>query len=259
MTQIETFVPTDTNLATLAKAGIIPDNTPREILQVFAWTCNEHGLSPAKKEIYLVRYGQKYNTIVGIDGLRTKASRTGQFAGRDDAKFNMQPDGTFQTASQLAGVKQKPLSVTVTVYRVIGGMRCPFTKTILFSEYCPAQGGGKWETMPFNMIEKCCEAAVLRMAFAEETAGLTIEEEGAAIRDVTISAMEISGKKTQEIPEEDQQIMTYLSSMASTDDLRKYWQQLTKEKLVYHADGTAKQYLEDEKNRVKKLLSEQGK
>jgi hypothetical protein len=32
------------------------------------------GADPFKKEIYLVRYGDKYHTIVGIDGMRAKAA-----------------------------------------------------------------------------------------------------------------------------------------------------------------------------------------
>lgn len=175
-------------LETLAKAGVIPHGTPEAILHVFAATCAQHGLSPFKKEIYLVKYGQQYNTIVGIDGLRNKAARTARFAGRDDAKFDLQPDGTFKSAAQLAAQKQKPTSCTVTAYALVGGNRCPFTKTVLFAEYCPANASGKWVTMPFNQIEKCAEAAVLRMAFAAETAGLHIEEEKAAFEDATIAA-----------------------------------------------------------------------
>lgn len=188
MSSITPYQIGQTELATLAQAGVIPHGTPEPILVVFASTCAQHGLSPFKKEIYLVKYGQQYNTIVGIDGLRTKAARTGVFAGRDDARFDVQPDGSFKTAAQLAQQKQKPLSCSVTVYALIGGTRCPFTKTVLFSEYAPANNSGKWATMPFNMIEKCAEAAALRMAFAAETAGLHIEEERAAFEDATMSA-----------------------------------------------------------------------
>lgn len=176
------------DLDTLAKAGVIPPGTPIPILRVFAQSCAEHNLSPYKKEIYLVEYKGKYTTIVGIDGLRAKASRTGCFAGREDVKFDLQPDGTFKTAAQLKAGNSKPQTATVTVYKMISGQRYPFTKTVLFSEYCPANPANKWLSMPFNMIEKCAEAAALRMAFADETAGLHIEEEKAAFEDLTIQA-----------------------------------------------------------------------
>ena len=181
---------TTAQIETLAKASVIPAGLSKDLLQVFMITCNQHGLSPFKKEIYLVKYGGQYSTIVGIDGMRTKAARTGQNAGREDAKFDLMPDGSFKTSAQLAAAKQKPTSCTVTVYRAVSGLRCPFTKTVLFSEYCPANPSNKWASMPFNMIEKCAEAAALRMAFADETAGLNIEEEGAAMQDITIAAAE---------------------------------------------------------------------
>lgn len=175
-------------IKTLAEASIIPYDTPAAILQVFAAACAAHGLSPYKREIYLVKYGTQYNTIVGIDGLRTKAARTGEFAGRDDAQFNRTSDGKYQTATEVKETDVTPKSCTVTVYRFIGGQRCPFTKTVLFVEYAPASMQGKWKAMPFNMIEKCAEAAALRMAFADETAGLHIPEEQAAYEDNTMSA-----------------------------------------------------------------------
>lgn len=187
----------------LAKAGVIPFDTPSEMVTVFATACKQHGLSPFKKEIYLVRYqsskGAQYHTIVGIDGLRVKAARTGQLAGRDDAKFDVQPDGSFKTSAQLKTAKALPITCTVTVYRAIAGLRCPFTKTVVFAEYYPAvanpnpqkQDFSKASTMPFYMIEKCAEAAALRMAFADETAGLHIEEEAAAMQDITLQAAEI--------------------------------------------------------------------
>lgn len=190
-------------IKTLASAGVIPYDTPKEVVAVFATACKMHGLSPFKKEIYLVRYqtknGAQFHTIVGIDGLRAKAARTGQLAGRDDAKYDVQPDGSFKTAAQLKAEKQIPITCTVTVYRAISGLRCPFTKTVVFAEYYPAvanpnpqrQDFSKAAAMPFNMIEKCAEAAALRMGFADETAGLHIEEEAAAIQDVTIQAAEV--------------------------------------------------------------------
>jgi len=171
---------------TLAKASIIPYDTPAPVLQVFAATCAAHGLSPYKREIYLVKYGSQYNTIVGIDGLRAKAARTGHLAGKDDAQFNRKSDGTYMTAAEvLASGKQHPDTCTITVYRMVSGQRVPFTKTVLWREYAPAKLGGKWLGMGFNMLEKCAEAAALRMAFADETAGLHVEEEQYAYKDET--------------------------------------------------------------------------
>lgn len=173
---------------TLAKASVIPYDTPMPILQVFAATCAAHGLSPYKREIYLVKYGTQYNTIVGIDGLRAKAARTGQLAGRDDAQFNRKADGSYLTAYEVRSKGETPITCTVTVYRVMSGQKHAFTKTVLWAEYAPANLSGKWKSMGFNMLEKCAEAAALRMAFADETAGLHVEEESAAFQDATVQA-----------------------------------------------------------------------
>lgn len=214
---------------TLAQAGVIPQGTPPAILRVFATACHQHGLSPFKKEIYLVGYGGKYSTIVGIDGLRAKADRTGQLAGRDDAKFDLMPDGTFKTAAQLVSERKRPTTCTVTVYRAIGGMRCPFTKTVLFAEYCPANNSGNWRTMPFNMIEKCAEAHALRMGFASETAGLNIEEEAAAIQDMTISAAKSSSNKNEPAQVASVELhpdsILEIESCQTIDALKSLWEQ----------------------------------
>lgn len=221
-TNIQNYELSSQDLQTLAQAGVIPADTPKAMVNVFATACKLHGLSPFKKEIYLTRYFSKkqnqyiYSNIVGIDGLRAKADRTGQLAGKDDARFDVMPDGSYKTAVQLIAEKKTPTTCTVTVYRIVSGHRVPFTKTVIFNEYRPAIPSDKWLSMPFNMIEKCAEAAALRMGFASETAGLHIEEESAAIKDVTVQAI---GTPKFEIPAED--IETHnkvIDSLSEIDD-----------------------------------------
>jgi phage recombination protein Bet len=195
---------TQEQIKTLAQAAVIPFDTPPAIVEVFATACKQHNLSPFKKEIYLVKYnssqGAQYHNIVGIDGLRIKAARTGQHAGIDDPKYNVQANGDFDTAAMVKASGKLPVSCTITVYRMVSGARCPFTATVLFDEYYPAvaaaaaggkQAFSKAATMPFNMIAKCAEAKALKMAFSDELTGLHIEEEAAAFEDTTISAAEI--------------------------------------------------------------------
>lgn len=186
----------ENDIQILATAGVIPANTPSAIVKLFAMTCAQHKLSPFKKEIYLTAYntkqGVKYATIVGIDGFRAKAQRTGQYAGIDDAKFNYQSDGNFLTAAQLKAASKLPISCTVTIYRVVGGIRCPFTHTAIFNEFAGVQ---KWETMPFQMIAKVTEAHALRKGFGDELSGLHIEEEMAAFEDKTVGAISVKPTK----------------------------------------------------------------
>lgn len=181
---------------TLYQAGIIPENTPAAIVQVFAHACNQHSLSPFKKEIYLVRYKTKngpiYANIVGIDGFRNKAARTGQYAGIEDAKFDLQPSGAYKTAFDLKQSGRLPTTATVTAYRMVGGARCPFTHTAVFAEFYNPNPGpndfSKSATMPIQMIAKVAEAFALKKGFSDELAGLSIEEEGAAYTGEVISA-----------------------------------------------------------------------
>lgn len=169
---------------TLSKAGVIPDGTPLPIIQVFAETCKQHNLSPFKKEIYLVAYGKKYHTIIGIDGARSKAARTGQYAGKSDAKFNLKSNGEFMTAFDVKESGKPPVSATVTVKRIVGGVLCDFTHTAVFSEFYPSFGKAgdysKAGVMPIQMISKVAESFALKQAFSDELAGLHIEEEGEA-------------------------------------------------------------------------------
>lgn len=219
---------TPAEIDTLAQAGIIPAGTPPAIVQVFATACKQHGLSPFRKEIYLVPYntksGTQYHTIVGIDGLQQKAARTQQFAGCDAEQYDLISSGQFKTAAELKAAKQAPVTCTVTVYRIIGGVRCPFVATVVFDEYYPSVAAGrdqysKAATMPFNMIAKCARAKALKMAFSDELSGLHIEEEQAAFEDTTIEAAKVNpaaGIDREELAQ-------LIAACETTDDLQKFY------------------------------------
>lgn len=174
---------------TLVQAGIIPANTPDDQIRVFAQICKERGLSPFSKEIHLVGYGNNYSVIVGINGFRKIAAETGQLAGVDDAKFNLTSDGKYFTAAELKAQNKLPISATVTVYRLMGGVRCPFTHTAIFSEF--SSGKQKWQSMPFQMIAKVAEAFALRKGFSDRLTGLDVDAEGAAYQDAQAGNTEL--------------------------------------------------------------------
>jgi len=190
---------TSEQIAILKQSGVIPFDAPAEQVLLFAAICKERGLSAFSKEIYLVGYsdrqsgGKKFTPIVGIGGFRKLAGVTGQFAGCDDAKFDLMADGSYKTASQYTGT-EKPNTCTITVYRLLGGMRCPFTATVKFSEF--STGMQKWVTMPFQMIAKVAEAHALRKGFPEATNGIFVDEELGNIRGETMQAVVILPKMT---------------------------------------------------------------
>lgn len=207
------------DIATLTKAGIVPAGTPFDQIMVFAQVCRERGLSPFTKEIYLVGYGGNYSVIVGINGFRRLACDTGQFAGCDDAKYDLQSDGSYKTASELVAENKLPVSATVTVYRAMGGQRVPFTHTAVFKEF--STGKQKWQSMPFQMIAKVAEAFALRKGFSDRLTGLSIPEELGAIEDEQANVQpEKPGQTMEELYKE---IEGKLKHFESVEDLRSFY------------------------------------
>ena len=180
MVNVEHYELTDDKLKILEQAGVIPKNTPPAQVAVFAEVARSHNLNPFHKQIHLVGYGGNYSVIVGIDGFRARAEATGLHAGTEEAKFNMTSTGEWKTAAELRGVKH-PETATVTVYKIVAGLRVPFTHTALFSEF--TSGKQKWQTMPFQMLAKVAESHALRKAFPGVFSGLHVHEEIDAIND----------------------------------------------------------------------------
>lgn len=164
-------------IETLKQAGVIPNGTPSEQIAVFAHICREQGLSPFSREIYLVGYGGKYTPITGINGLRKIADRAQNFAGCDNPQYDLDANGGFKTAAMFKQ-GELPKTCTVTVYKVVGGIRCPFTATVVFSEFNNARNP-KWKEMPFQMIAKVAESHAIRKGWA--ISGVYTDEELATI------------------------------------------------------------------------------
>jgi phage recombination protein Bet len=136
---------------------------------VFLHQCKRTGLDPMARQIYLVKRWDSKNqrnnmTVqVGIDGFRLVADRTGAYAGNDDPVYDDE---------------SKPQKATVAVYKIVGGMRCPFTATARWSQYYPGDKQGfMWNKMPHLMLGKCAEALALRKAFPAELSGLYTDDE----------------------------------------------------------------------------------
>lgn len=139
-------------------------------MDVFMAAAHRYGLNPLANQIYpQVRKDRKTQerTMViatGIDGYRTLADRTGTYAGNDDPVFD-------------EAVK-KPGMATVTVYKVVGGVRCPFTATARWEQYVPQEGlDFMWRKMPHLMLGKVAEALALRKAFPAAIAGIYTDAE----------------------------------------------------------------------------------
>lgn len=143
----------------------------------FTEVCKARGLNPLLGQIHCAVHKDKQGNrnltfITGIDGFRKTAHATGVYAGRDKAIF------TFND-------KKMPQECEVTVYKIVQGVRCPFTATAVWSEYLPGDSRKQfmWRKMPQWMLEKCTEAKALRMAFTNELGGFYEEGEAMQISD----------------------------------------------------------------------------
>ncbi len=166
-------------------------------LQYFATYTNRVGLDPIQKQIHFVKRQTKNGPALtfqtGIDGFRLIAERSGVYAGSDDYLFN----SGLSEFQMREDKKAQPITATVTVYKVVQGLRCPFTATVAWSEYYPGDAQGfMWKKMPFNQLGKCAEAKALRKAFPN-LAGLYTDDEMAQAD----KAVEIKGVEATTTPE----------------------------------------------------------
>jgi phage recombination protein Bet len=136
--------------------------------------CSHLQLNPLLKQIHFVKrkdHSDGTYTItvqVGIDGFRLAAERTGRYAGSDDAIFEYKV-GTHS-----------PIKASVTVYKMVDGIRVPYTASARWDEYYPgdqAKEGFMWRKMPHGQLAKCAEALSLRKAFPQELSALRTDEE----------------------------------------------------------------------------------
>jgi len=176
--------------------------------------CKARKLDPFKRVVHIVpiydREAKKWIETVwpGIAEHRTTAFRTNQYAGADAAQYGETKTKVFNGTDK----DDRPVNATVsypewcqlTVYRLIGGQRVPipgprvyWLETYSKASHFTEVPNDRWKRAPFQMIEKCAEAAALRRAFPEELGGEPTAEEidggdhhevGATVVDVTPAA-----------------------------------------------------------------------
>lgn len=203
----------------LIKQTVAKDTTDAQ-LKLFLYTAQRTGLDPLTRQIHCVmrntkKYDQNTRTWIeepvmtiqtGIDGYRAIAERSGSLAGIDDAIYDSEDS-------------EHPKKASVTVYRIINGIRCPFTATARWLEYAQIYEkdeyidnrktgkkitvlGPMWKKMPYLMLAKCAEALALRKAFPNDLTGLYTNEEMAqadnVIQHVDVEVTPVSN--TQSLP-----------------------------------------------------------
>jgi phage recombination protein Bet len=134
--------------------------------QVFLSYCQNTGLDPFQKQIYLTKQG----VIVGIDGLRSIALRTGEFQGRT-GPFWCGPDGEWH--DMWLDQSTPPAAAKVGVLRA--GFTEPVYGIAMWSEF--GSKTATWGKMPAHMLAKVAESHALRAAFPTDMSGIFTREE----------------------------------------------------------------------------------
>lgn len=188
----------DDELIPVLQASLYPGAKPESIKLVLGY-CRAAGLDPMQKPVHLVpmnvkkpgggrdEYEWRDVVMPGIGLYRVQAARTGELAGIDEPQF-----GPMQTRFGI----EYPEFCKVTVYRMIGGQRVPFTACEFWVENYATQKrdteapNAMWKRRPRGQIAKCAEAQALRKAFPElgsqPTADETIVDAGDVIDAVPV-------------------------------------------------------------------------
>lgn len=156
-------------------------------LRLFVQVCKGSNLNPFLRQAHLIPYwdskagAERRVVVVGIDGFRAIAESGGQYAGNDDAIFAGEHELTVPDYDKDKGTTKQikaPGQATVSVYKVIGGARYPFTATARWDEYYPGlKKGFQWHKMPYLLLSKCAEALALRKGFPKLLSGIYAQEE----------------------------------------------------------------------------------
>jgi len=168
----------DATMSTL-RNSVFPGATDDSIAMAVSY-CQARKLDVLKKPVHIVpmsvknqmngQYEWRDVIMPGIAELRTTASRAKSYAGQDAPIF-----GEVKQFN-IGGVKVSvPESCTMTVYKIIGGERVPFSHTEFFEEACATKKDGglnaMWKKRPRGQLSKCAEAGALRKAFPEDLGG----------------------------------------------------------------------------------------
>lgn len=176
----------------LALSNLYPGARPESIIMVHAY-CKARNLDPLRKPVHIVpmsvqnkatnQWEMRDVVMQGIQELRTTAMRTGLYAGQDKVVYGPLVEVPVSTnaAAKASKMVMVPETAEITVYRMLGGMKCAFTHVEYFDEAVNRTKEGlinsMWLKRGRGMLAKVAEAGALRKAFPEELGGEYIPEE----------------------------------------------------------------------------------
>ena len=168
----------------LIKSKWFAENGKEGFYDEFLLFARSKRLSPLTREVLPLFFWDgksrqfRMTPYTSIDGMRLIADRSKQYAGSDDYLYDGELS-QYDFLNQFPQADARPKTATVTVYKMLDGVRCPFTATASCETYYPGPGKPSWSRkgMGLHMLGKCAESLALSKAFPGELSGLYIAEE----------------------------------------------------------------------------------
>lgn len=196
-----------------------PDCNADEFNQ-FMYVAASLGLDPLKKQIYAFVFNKdkpdkrRMSIIIGIDGFRAVANRSGNYRPDDKAPRIVYDETARNPLTNPLGI----VSAEVTVYKRVHGDWWPTVGIAFWDEFAPIVEGGKWVTdeetgrksfkkngvttldpskdnwrkMARVMISKCAEAQAIRRAWPEDLSSVYEDSELDRAKTLDLTATEIA-------------------------------------------------------------------
>lgn len=184
--------------------SVFPNAKTSEAIVMAIDYCIARKLDPFKRPVNIVpmwnsSLGKEVETIwPGINEVQTTAARTGKYAGMDEPKWGPDKTRKFEGVRKYKennSWKEEVMSFeltypewcSVTVYRMVDGVRCAFTEPVFWEEAYAKAGktdcpNHMWRTRPKGQLLKVAKAFSLRAAFPEEGEYTAEEMEGKEIQ-----------------------------------------------------------------------------
>lgn len=184
--------------------SVFPNAKTSEAIVMAIDYCVARKLDPFKRPVNIVpmwnsSLGKEVETIwPGINEVQTTAARTGKYAGMDEPKWGKDvtrkfqgvrkyKDGSTWKEEEMSFELTYPEWCSVTVYRMVDGVRCAFTEPVFWEEAYAKAGktdcpNNMWRTRPKGQLLKVAKAFSLRAAFPEEGEYTAEEMEGKEIQ-----------------------------------------------------------------------------
>lgn len=159
-------------------------------LSLFMGICQRTGLDPLKGQCHYVKRGGRFVFQTSIDGFRSIAVKTNQYAGQVGPWW-CASDGRWVDA--WLEPKTRPMAARVGVLRK--GFAEPLFAVALWSEF--GSGENLWAKMPTHMLAKVAEAHALRRAFPNELGGLYTDDEMAQADRPDRPTIQVSGSHAE--------------------------------------------------------------